>query len=228
MLRAIILRTLNIHGQKDLSVEQQPLPDTSAYDESILRALRRIIRAVDLYSRQLSIRHSLTGPQLVCLRQLVQHGSMTPGRLAREVSLSPATISGILDRLERRGYITRNRRPEDKRQVLVSVTGRGRELTGQTPPPLHERFTRRLAELPEARQAEIHRVLGEVVAMMEADDIEAAPLLASWPVDAEGRDAAELGDRRTATKKEPRKRELRGWDAGPRDSGARPDARENR
>jgi len=160
---------------------KQQVSSPSSYDESILRALRRIIRAVDLYSRQLSIRHSLTGPQLVCLRQLMTAGPMTPGQLARDISLSPATISGILDRLERRGYLTRNRRPEDKRQILVTLTEDGRKLVKRTPLPLHERFTQRLARLPESRQAEIDRVLQKVVAMMEAEEIDAAPLLASWP-----------------------------------------------
>ncbi|MCP1728497.1 DNA-binding MarR family transcriptional regulator [Natronospira proteinivora] len=158
---------------------------TSQYDESILRALRRIIRAVDLYSRQLSVRHSLTGPQLVCMRQLVSGGAMTPGQLAREISLSPATISGILDRLERRGYLTRERRPEDKRQVLVQLTEDGRTVAENTPLPLHERFTERLSQLPETRQAEIDRVLQEVVTMMEAEEIDAAPLLANWPTGSE-------------------------------------------
>ena len=226
-LRVIIFWILNIHGQTILSAEQQRLQDASPYDESILRALRRIIRAVDLYSRQLSIRHSLTGPQLVCLRQLVQQGPMTPGRLAREVSLSPATISGILDRLERRGYVTRSRRPEDKRQVLVAITTRGRELTGRTPPPLHERFTRRLAELPESRQAEIHRVLGEVVEMMEADDIEAAPLLASWPVGGEARRESELNEDPGRPGSRAAHEEAQGlpaWEARQADAGARSNA----
>nr|WP_301288476.1 MarR family transcriptional regulator [Natronospira proteinivora] len=147
--------------------------------------MRRIIRAVDLYSRQLSVRHSLTGPQLVCMRQLVSGGAMTPGQLAREISLSPATISGILDRLERRGYLTRERRPEDKRQVLVQLTEDGRTVAENTPLPLHERFTERLSQLPETRQAEIDRVLQEVVTMMEAEEIDAAPLLANWPTGSE-------------------------------------------
>jgi len=177
-----------------VSVKANP-PAASHYDESILRALRRIIRAVDLYSRQLSVRHSLTGPQLVCMRQLDQSGPMTPGQLAREISLSPATISGILDRLERRGYLTRQRRPEDKRQVLVELTHDGKEVVKTTPLPLHERFTERLSRLPEERQAEIDRVLREVVTMMEAEDIDAAPLLANWP---SGNDAGQVRRLRTA------------------------------
>lgn len=164
----------------------EPYPNTS-YDESILRALRRVIRAVDLYSRQLSVKHSLTGPQLVCLRQLARRGGMTPGQLAREISLSPATISGILDRLEKRGCITRNRRPEDKRQILVILTDAGRALIERTPLPLQERFTQRLAELPVSRQAEIDDVLQQVVALMEAEELDAAPLLANWPTAGEGK-----------------------------------------
>jgi len=174
----------------------QATPDfdsTSRYDERILRALRRIIRAVDFYSRQLSMRHSLTGPQLICLRQLKQHGELTPGQLARAVSLSPATISGILDRLERRGYLTRKRRAEDKRQVLVALTKAGMELVDRTPLPLQERFIQRLAELPEARQAEIDRVLQRIVTMMEAEEIDAAPVLASWPT---GNETPETASRR--------------------------------
>jgi DNA-binding MarR family transcriptional regulator len=118
---------------------------------------------------------------LICLRQLLQRGGMTPGQLAREVSLSPATISGILDRLESRALITRQRRLEDKRQVLVQLTDAGRQLVGRTPLPLHERFVRRLAELPANQQAEIEKILGRIVEMMEAEGIDAAPLLDHWP-----------------------------------------------
>ncbi|MDQ2070559.1 MarR family winged helix-turn-helix transcriptional regulator [Natronospira bacteriovora] len=169
----------------EITVDTRPDNTETAFDESILRALRRVIRAVDLYSRQLSVRHNLTGPQLVCLRQLARSGGMTPGHLAREISLSPATISGILDRLEKRGYITRNRRPEDKRQVLVALTDAGRALIERTPLPLQERFTQRLAELPLERQAEINEALQQVVTMMEAEELDAAPLLASWPTPAD-------------------------------------------
>ncbi len=155
------------------------------YDESILRALRRIIRAVDIYSRQLASRHSLTGPQLVCLRQLAQEGALTSGGLARAVALSPATVTGILDRLEARALISRQRSAEDKRQVMVQLTEPGRELLAHAPLPLQEKFTRRLAQLPVEQQAEINRVLREVVEMMEAEDIDAAPLLSTGPTTAE-------------------------------------------
>lgn len=140
------------------------------YSEAIFRALRRIIRAVDLYNRRLVHRHTLTGPQLVCLRRIHKFGPMTSGALAKEVSLSPATVTGICDRLESRNLVTRTRRPEDKRQVLITLTDAGREHAESSPLPLQDSFLRRLLALPEAQQAEIASVLERIVAMMEADD----------------------------------------------------------
>lgn len=144
-----------------------PLEDDANYDDRILASLRRIIRAVDLYSRQLALRHSLTGPQLVCVRHLLRHGAMAPGTLARRVSLSPATITGIIDRLENRGLVTRERSRDDKRKVEIALTDAGRLLGEQMPPPLQETFSRRLSELEPHEQEEIDRVLARIVTLME-------------------------------------------------------------
>lgn len=152
--------------------------DETGYDDRILDSLRRIIRAVDLYSRYLALRYSLTGPQLVCVRHLLRNGSTAPGTLARRVSLSPATITGIIDRLEKRGLITRERSVEDKRKVEIALTDKGREIAAQMPPPLHETFARRLNELPLAEQQEIDRVLAKIVDMMEAQELSAEPFYA--------------------------------------------------
>ena len=164
----------------------------SGYDEWILRALRRISRAVDLHSRQLASRHGLTAPQLVCLRQLAQTEGIGPGRLAKEVSLSPATITGIVDRLENRGLVTRQRSKWDRRQVELYLTDEGRELVESAPLPLHERFSRRLARLPEHRQAEIEKTLSLIVEMMEAENLDAAPLLSSGPATADSEELEEF------------------------------------
>lgn len=152
--------------------------DERNYDDRILDSLRRIIRAVDLYSRYLALRYSLTGPQLVCVRHVLRNGPTAPGTLARRVSLSPATITGIIDRLEKRGLITRERSREDKRKVEIALTPEGRAIAEQMPPPLHETFSRRLQELPAEEQEEIDRVLAKIVDMMEAQEFSAEPLYA--------------------------------------------------
>lgn len=154
----------------------EAIHDDDSHDERILGSLRRIIRAVDLYSRYLALRYSLTGPQLVCVRHLLKHGATAPGTLARRISLSPATVTGIVDRLEKRGLVTRERSREDKRKVEIALTDEGRTLAHQMPPPLHEAFSRRLNELPLEEQQEIDRVLEKIVGMMEAQEFGGPPL----------------------------------------------------
>ena len=110
-------------SQQSFSTPAGPAPRDSG--EEILRALRRILRAVDRHGRRLAQRHRLTGPQLICLREIQRSGPLNPGQLARSVSLSPATVTGILDRLEGRALVTRRRRHRDKRQVLVQLTEAG-------------------------------------------------------------------------------------------------------
>lgn len=163
--------------------KQREIEPTSAtggprLDQEVLRSLRRIFHAVDRHSRRLARLHGLTEPQAICLNAVNRAGQVNPGQLARTVSLSPPTVTGILDRLERRGLIRRERTARDKRQVVVCLTEAGRTLLDNSPPPLQERFTRRLAELPRPRQRQIAGALNELVRLMEAEDIEAAPLLA--------------------------------------------------
>lgn len=136
----------------------------------IFMDLRRIMRAMDVHSRELAGSHGLTGPQMLCLREVAARGSLTTGSLALAVALSPATLTGILDRLEVRGLVSRERRPEDKRRVLVSLTAVGRQMAQELPSPLQVRFTDKLLDLPPDEQAAIRKALGSVAKMMEIGD----------------------------------------------------------
>lgn len=146
-------------------------------EDDVLRALRRITRAIDLHSRHLATTLGLTGPQLVCLRVVGQWESISPSQLAREVALSQATITGILDRLAARQLIARSRVSADRRVVTVSITEAGKALVLAAPSPLQERFTNRLAALPEAEQLSIRDTLNRIVNLMDGDAIPAAPVL---------------------------------------------------
>lgn len=150
----------------------------TSFEQDILTSLRRIIRAVSLYSRQLLLRYDLTAPQLTCLRHLIRHGPRSAGGLAAGISLSQATLSGILARLEKKGLVERHRGEQDRRRVVVALTPAGRELATSVPQPLQERFARRLAQLPESRRQRIDSALKEVVELMEATRVDAAPVLA--------------------------------------------------
>lgn len=160
------------------AASRAPATERPDYEDEVLRSLRRIIRAVDLYSRRLISEHGLSGPQLLCLRQLDARGALPTGRLAEAMSLSAATVCGILDRLEARGLLTRERQAEDKRRVVVDLSPAGRALVRGAPPPLQESFLSKLRGLPLGQQAQINRTLKKLVEMMAAEDLDAAPILA--------------------------------------------------
>lgn len=136
-------------------------------EDSILASLRRISRAIDVRSRRLVREHLLTSPQLVCLRTLAATGPMMPSELARAVSLSQATVTGILDRLAERRLVTRRRNPRDKRCVVVRVTERGTEALEAAPSPLQGGFSERFAALDLSAQQRIASTLALVADMME-------------------------------------------------------------
>ncbi len=156
------------------------MTEEQLYD-GILRALRRITRSIDLHSRDLVSRFGLTGPQLVCLRYIAKQGQTTPGAVAREVSLSQATITGIIDRLVARGLVTRLRGDQDRRQVAISVTDEGRALVERAPYPLQESFLERLSREDAQTQQTILETLERVVRMMDGEGIDAAPVLSTTP-----------------------------------------------
>jgi DNA-binding MarR family transcriptional regulator len=155
--------------------------DTTA---QVTAALRRIIRAIDLHSRSLVQRYGLTGPQLIVLKELVASPAMTVGQLADVVNLSQATVTGILDRLERKGMVTRSRSIEDKRKVFVCHTAAAEQALEGAPPLLQEHFTEAFAGLPDWQQTQVLSSLQRIVALMEAGDVEAGPILTTGPVDA--------------------------------------------
>lgn len=146
-------------------------------EEDVLKNLRRVIRAVDLYSRRLVNQTGLSSPQLICLRQLSQTGAMQSGHLASAVNLSAPTVCGILDRLESRGLVSRERQLDDKRRVLVDLTTEGRRAVSEAPPVLHDSFLFKFRALPASQQLEINQTLKRLVSMMSAGDLDAAPIL---------------------------------------------------
>jgi DNA-binding MarR family transcriptional regulator len=147
------------------------------FEESVIRSIRRITRAIDLYSKKLASTCELTGPQLAALRALTAEGGMSLTQLADCISLSLPTVSGIVDRLEARELVRRERQSDDKRRVLVRLTPTGRGIARRAPPALQESFSRKFHALPEKRQKALDEALKEIVTMLEADKLEASPLL---------------------------------------------------
>lgn len=155
----------------------QSPPADNELEIRILRSLRRIIQAVDIHSRKLVQQHDITSPQLVTLLCVAQEGPITPSAIAARIHLSSATVVGILNRLESRGLILRVRDSQDRRLVHVSITKAGRELASAAPSPLQDTFAEALRRLPEPERVAIAASLERIVDLMQAREIDAAPVL---------------------------------------------------
>ena len=145
--------------------------------EQVLTSLRRVIRATDLHSRRLAKTSGLTAPQILLLQAIRKLEDSTSGRLATEVNLSQATVTNILDRLEKRGLVIRERSTVDKRKVHVRLTEHGNEVMIDAPTPLQEQFARQFGDLQEWEQTMIISSLQRVAHMMDAGHIDASPVL---------------------------------------------------
>lgn len=137
-------------------------------EDQILVALRRVTRAIDLRSRTLLQDHGLTTPQLLTLLAVARLQPVTATAVAREVHLGQPTVTGILSRLERRGWIQRARAERDRRSVSISLTESGQQALEKAPSLLAPRFREMFRQLQDWEQTQLLASLQRLAQMMDA------------------------------------------------------------
>lgn len=142
-----------------------------------LIALRRILRATDLYGRTLAQTAGLTPVQIRVLQLVPPGASVTPKAIAKQLGVSPATVSTLLDRLAYKSMIERQRSDVDRRQTNVVLTEEGRRAVEGAPDPLQQKYVREFEALEDWEQAMIVAALERVVSMLNASALDASPLL---------------------------------------------------
>jgi DNA-binding MarR family transcriptional regulator len=154
-----------------MTSEQQKRRDSL----DVLVALRQIIRASDLHSKQVMKVCGLTVPQLVVLLAIEELGEVTVKEISRHVSLSQATVTTILNRLEERDFVRRTRNITDKRVVNSCLTKKGADMISNTPPLLDDDFMDRFEELKDTERGRIVTSLKKIAMLMEGDDVDPRP-----------------------------------------------------
>ncbi len=151
-----------------------------------LRALRRVLRATEIGSRQLAAATGLTPSQWLVLREIDARDQATPGVIAQALQFSQATITTIVDRLVALNFVQRQRSQRDKRQFILSALPAGKAALADAPDLLQMTFTDRFASLPPWEQAMMLAAVERLAALLGAQDIDAAPLLDSGLIDRSG------------------------------------------
>lgn len=138
----------------------------------VLFTLRKIIRSLDMHSRYLAKHVGLTSPQLIVLYEISLFECITVGELAKQVSLSQATVTSIIDRLEPKGLVTRERSGEDRRKVYLKIGPAARQVLHDRPSMLHRGFVQKFEALAEWEQHAILASIQRVADMMHDADLE--------------------------------------------------------
>ena len=157
--------------------------DSLTVENEIVAAVRRIMRGVDLHSRHLVHEVGLTWPQLATLRAAERLGVCSIGALARAVHVGQATLTGIVQRLERAGYVKRSPHEQDGRSVNVTITATGRDLLKDAPSLLQDRFHAELAKLKDWERFQTLASLQRIAEMMDVEALDASPILVAGPMD---------------------------------------------
>jgi DNA-binding MarR family transcriptional regulator len=151
--------------------------------EELFIALRRITRAIDLHSKKLQRETGLTTSQLLVLEAVVKLDTSTPSNIAKEVQLSQATVTNLVDRMERNELVLRQKSIADKRVVEVQLTEKGRHMVELAPEPLQAGFLREYRKLERWEQHQLIGSIQRIAVLMDAEDIDASPILATGDVE---------------------------------------------
>jgi|TARA_R110000782_G_scaffold103530_2_gene190982 DNA-binding MarR family transcriptional regulator len=131
-------------------------------------SLRRLQRASEIHAKRLGRHSGLTPIQLLIMHSIKAMGEGTLGDLAKQVSVSQATLSTIIDRLESRELLQRIRSKSDKRKVHLALSAKGVAAIQSEPALLPAEFLERFGNLADWEQLMLLASLQRVAGLLEA------------------------------------------------------------
>ena len=146
--------------------------DNEQLISEIVSSIRKFVRAVSIDTFKMSKQYGLTGPQSAVLRTLVKYGSLSSASLSRRLYVTPANITGIIDRLERRGLVERTRKKGDRRIGLVKLTESGAQLGSSFPDPIENRLIVGLADLDKEYVQILALVMNQLLNLINAKGVD--------------------------------------------------------
>lgn len=148
--------------------------------QDIVQLLRRMVSRIYVDSKRMMKRFGLTGPQTLVLRALLHSGPISSAALAKAIFVTPSNLTGIIDRLEQKGLVTRTRQATDRRVQLLDLTEAGRQKAESLPDPIEEKLAAGLALLGEEQAGAIRAAIEQVVGFIDAEQAPDLPFDATW------------------------------------------------
>lgn len=145
----------------------------------ILIKIRKIVRSVDIESKKIQKEYGVSIPQVLCLGFLHESANYqsTQSEIRNFLNLNSSTVSGIINRLEKKGLLARLPKSGDKRVVNIALTSAGDKLLGTIPSLLHEQLSKKLQKLDDTEIKKVEKSLDTLVTLLEIEQVEASPLI---------------------------------------------------
>jgi MarR family transcriptional regulator, organic hydroperoxide resistance regulator len=146
------------------------VPKRSSIDPEVRDALRAYFDAIVLADPVQAVLWKSAGitlAQLAALRQL-RDGPVSAGQLGRQIGLSPASTTHLVDRLEARDLVARSRRQDDRRAVDVRLTPAGRQVLDESRPLPGSLVHRAIEAMPSGRRRELTGALVRLIEQARA------------------------------------------------------------
>jgi DNA-binding MarR family transcriptional regulator len=153
-------------------VHVQPKEAPPDLVKEIIYQIRRLIQAKELYTKELTKKYQVSASQLNCLLALYEQGPLPPSQIATHIMVKSSTVTGIIDRLELKGLVTRSRTSPDRRVITVELTESGRTLAENAPPPIQQKVLEGLERLPQSEMEKIVLGLNMLTQMLDVQDLE--------------------------------------------------------
>ena len=144
---------------------------TSELIRWIIWYVRRLVQAGDIYSKGLHKKYQVSQPQVSCILALDEYGPMPISKLAKYILVKPSTVTGIIDRLEHKGLVKRERNQVDRRVVTIDLTEPGKKLAAEAPPPIPKEIVDGLKDLSPQEVKNIVESLAILVSKLPDDKI---------------------------------------------------------
>jgi DNA-binding MarR family transcriptional regulator len=148
--------------------------DPKQWPYEVLKQFRQIFKAVQQHSQWVEMHCGVTSAQLWALWELSKNPGLKVTELAKVMSIHHSTASNMVDKLDKKGFIIRERVSQDRRVVTVTLTQDGIELLSQVPSPPQGILQYALFELPENVLKPLATNLDALVKEMKVKDDEAA------------------------------------------------------
>ena len=145
--------------------------------DTSLIALRRILRATEMFNREIKQTAGITAVQFRVLQIIAETGQATAKSIAVRMLVSQGTVTSLVDKLVREGMVLREKSMQDRRQTNIHITPKGTQTLRDAPDPLQQRFVRKFEALEDWEQAMLVASLERVAAMLDAGEIDASPVL---------------------------------------------------